>query len=179
MRMMALNANRTRILVLCFGTSAWLLGGCNTTGAPPPATQQAIPRAATMTPVVSVNAIMVGFVDHAAHVLWDVADETKAPKTDRDWGELEHHAIQTAAAGTLIGLGGTGPADPGWALLPEWKTYSQQLSDGGLAALNAVRRKDRAAILKAGDQIVQTCEGCHEKFKPDLPTEGIVHPHYQ
>ena len=123
--------------------------------------------------------MMVGFVDHAGHVLWDVADETKAPKTDKDWGELEHHAIQMAAAGTLIALGGTGPADPGWANLPAWQTYSQQLSDGGLAALSAVRRKDRGALLKAGDQIVQTCESCHKEFKPELPTEGLVHPHYR
>jgi hypothetical protein len=25
-----------------------------------------------------------------------------------------------------------------------------------------------------------TCEGCHDAFKPDLPTEGIMHvPHHE
>jgi CRP/FNR family cyclic AMP-dependent transcriptional regulator len=34
------------------------------------------------------------------------------------------------------------------------------------------------ALRSAGDTLVDVCEGCHEEFKPDLPTEGILHvPH--
>jgi hypothetical protein len=29
----------------------------------------------------------------------------------------------------------------------------------------------------ANGQVVESCEGCHKEFKPDLPTEGIVHTH--
>jgi cytochrome c556 len=122
---------------------------------------------------------MVGLVDHASHTLWDVEKEGRAPKTDADWGELEHHAIQLAAAGPLIALGGTGQADPGWAQSPAWKKYSQELADAGVAALNAVRSKNLEALVKANGQLVDVCERCHKEFKPELPTEGIVHPHVE
>jgi hypothetical protein len=25
--------------------------------------------------------------------------------------------------------------------------------------------------------MIEACEGWHREFKPDLPTEGVVHPH--
>jgi len=178
MMVTTLKRSTTRRLGLFFGVSAFLLYGCNTGVEQQQAVQQANPQAPAVPPAVSVNAVMVALVDHASHVIWDVAEEAKAPKNDKDWGELEHHATQLAASGTLIALGGTGKADPGWAQLPDWKKYSQELTDAGLAALSAVRSKNREALLKAGDQLVATCEGCHKEFKPELPTEGIVHPHY-
>jgi hypothetical protein len=166
--------------LLGVAAAIWLIG-CSSNVEPPRQAQQPSPQAsaATVPTAVSVNALMVGMVDHAGHVIWDAAAEGKAPKTDKDWEEIEHHAIQLAASGTLIALGGTGPADPGWAQLPDWKKYSKELSDEGLAVLAAARSKNRDGISKAGDQIVATCEGCHKQFKPDLPTEGLVHSHYR
>jgi hypothetical protein len=29
----------------------------------------------------------------------------------------------------------------------------------------------------ANGRIVDACEGCHKQFKPELPSEGVVHPH--
>jgi hypothetical protein len=142
---------------------------------PEPAAQQ--PVLPPVPPKVSINAVMVALVDHASHVIWDAGDPKKGPKSDRDWGELEHHAIQLAASGSLIALGGTGKADAGWIQQANWKKLSQDLSDAGVAALDAVRIKDRVGLSKAGDQLVVTCETCHKEFKPDAPTEGIVHPH--
>ena len=87
-----------------------------------------------VSPVVSINALMVALVDHASHELWNVEKEGGAPKNDQAWQEVEHHATQLAGAGTLIAVGGTGQADPGWAQSPEWKKYSGQLNEAGLAA---------------------------------------------
>ena len=42
----------------------------------------------------------------------------------------------------------------------------------GAQAASAVRNRDAQAIAGAGDRIVETCEGCHIAFKPDLPTGG-------
>ena len=58
-------------------------------------------------PAVSINALMVDWVDHAAHAQWNVELEGQAPKDDKGWREVERHATQLAAAGTLIALGGT------------------------------------------------------------------------
>ena len=163
--------SRARRLGLFIGVGAFLVYGCNTR------VQQASPQADAVRHGVSVNALMVGLVDHAGHELWNAEREGRAPKNDAEWREIEHHATQLAAVGSLIALGGTGKADPGWAQLPDWKKYCQQLNDAGLAALNAARGKNLEALVKANGQLVEVCESCHKQFKPDLPTEGIVHPH--
>jgi Cytochrome C' len=170
--------DRTRRLRLaCVAVSAVLLYGCNPRVEQSQGGQSAIPQAPAVPPAVSINALMVGMVDHAGHVIWNAGAEGRAPKTDKDWEEVEHHAIQLAGASTLITMGGTGPADAGWAQLPDWRRYSKEMSDEAVAVLTAARSKNQDGLMKAGDQLVTTCEGCHKQFKPDLPTEGLVHPH--
>jgi hypothetical protein len=172
-----LKGKRTRGLGLFVGLGALLVYGCNTSVEQPQAGQQASPQAPAVPPVVSVNALMVALVDHASHELWNVEKEGSAPKSDADWREVEHHATQLAGSGTLIALGGTGQLDPGWAQSPDWKKYAQQLNDTGLAALNAARAKNLEGLVKANGQLVEACESCHKQFKPELPSEGILHPH--
>ena len=147
-----------------------LLVGCNRAGQ-----QTASPL--PVPPGFSINAEMVGLVDHAAHALWDVEREEHAPKSDEDWAEVEDSAVQLAAAGTVIALGGTGPADPGWAQLPDWTRFSRDLRDAALLARTAAQGKNLDALVKVNGQIVDVCEGCHKQFKPELPTERIVHRH--
>lgn len=126
----------------------------------------------------SVNALMVDLVDHAAHEIWDAGYANNL--TEHDWQVVEQHAIQLVASGTLVSLGGTGPADRGWALAPAWQEWAGKLADSGLAAQAAVANADQEALLRAGDNLVATCEGCHSVFKPDTPTEGLEHvPHYE
>ncbi len=125
----------------------------------------------------SINALMVDLVDHAAHEIWDASYAEEL--TEHDWQVVEQHAIQLVASGTLISLPGTGEADQGWVLAPAWQDWAQRLTDGGLAAQAAVERNDQSALEQAGNDIVETCEGCHAAFKPEAPTEGIEHvPHY-
>lgn len=126
----------------------------------------------------SVNAIMVALVDHAAHEIWEVG--SKSTLTGRDWQTVEQHATQLIASGTLISLGGTGRSDAGWANNPAWQAWARRLTDGGHAALAAVRNADQQALFAAGEAIVDTCLGCHQAFKPEAPTEGLMHvPHYE
>ena len=61
--------------------------------------------------------------------------------------------------------------------LPNWPVYAQELTDAGVAAREAAQAKNLDALLAAGDQLVETCERCHTEFKPELPSEGITHPH--
>jgi hypothetical protein len=129
-------------------------------------------------PETSINALMVALVDHAAHEIWEAA--SAATLTGRDWQTVEQHAIQLIAAGSLISIGGTGREDENWAATPAWQEWSRALSEGGLAALAAVESADQEALHAAGERIVDTCFGCHDRFKPDAPTEGLMHvPHYE
>ena len=122
-------------------------------------------------PAVSINHVMVAQIDHASHALWDAARSEQTPQTDEDWRELEHHAIQLAASGTIIALGGTGQVDPGYVRLVGWSSYAQEMTNVAVSAVQASENQDL-------DTLVETCEGCHKEFKPELPSEGYLHPHY-
>jgi hypothetical protein len=163
---------RIRFPALLVLVSAIALSGLS-----PSMAQQADKDAKFVPLQTSINAVMVDLVDHSAHFIWDAS---YAPKlSGRDWQVVEQHAIQLVASGTLISLPGTGVADRGWVVSPAWQEWAQKLADGGLAALAAVKTADQRALERAGDVIVETCEGCHSVFKPDTPTEGILHvPHY-
>jgi len=163
------------------GGSVLLLSACNSGGDKQPASAPAPAAAAApaVAPVVSINALMVTWVDNSGHVLWNAEREGRAPKNDADWLEIQEHATQLAAAGTLIQLGGTGQPDQGWAKSPDWKTNAQKMSNAALDAITAAKTKDLPALVKANGQLVEACENCHKEFKPDLPSEGIKHhpPH--
>jgi hypothetical protein len=130
-------------------------------------------------PRISINQLMVAMVDNAAHILWDVERDGMAPKDAADWLEVENHAIQLAAAGTLIQVGGTGQADMGWIRQNGWRDQADMMSGAAVAALEAARNRDLPALVKANGDLVASCETCHKAFKPELPSEGLLHqrPH--
>ena len=51
------------------------------------------------------------------------------------------------------------------------------MSDAAVAALKAAEGKNLDALVAADGQLVDSCESCHKEFKPELPSEGIVHTH--
>ena len=156
-----------------------LLVACNNPAPTPPAASTAAVQTVSTAavPEVSINAVMVALVDHAAHNLWDVEREGRAPKSDADWANVVEHAIQIAAAGPAITVGGTGPSDAVWVKAPAWRSHAQRMSDAGVAALKAANSKNLDSLVIANGQLVEACEACHKEFKPSIPTEGIVHGH--
>ena len=172
---------KTVALTLMIGACASLAVGCGSGNQP--ATQSAPPAQTAVTstppsgPPVSINAEMVSIVDHAGHALWEVEKDGRAPKTAEDWEMVAEHAVQIAAAGTLITLPGTGPTDLTLTAQPDWKKWARALSDAGMAAYKASEQKDFKALVAANAQLVDTCEGCHKQYKPALPSEGITHQH--
>jgi hypothetical protein len=168
-----------RLCLLSLAVSALFVCGCNADVRPRQGGEAAVPQPRLLVPpAVSINELMVAWIDHSGHELWDVEPEGRAPKTEADWRAVERHATQLAASGTLTALGGTGQADAGWARSPLWKKYSQELTHAGLSALAAARSRNFEQLLKANGQLVDVCEGCHNEFKPAVPTEGKTHqPH--
>src|SRR6476646_3969839 len=165
---------KTVTVTLSLGAGALLLVGCSSGSQPPAQTaQSAVTSPPPSGPPVSINAEMVSIVDHAGHALWDVEREGKAPKTQQDWELVAEHAVQIAAAGTLITLPGTGPNDLMLTQQPDWKKWARAMSDAGLAAFKASEKKDMKALVAANSQLVESCEGCHKQYKPALPSEGI------
>ena len=172
---------RTGMFAVCLAGGVMWLAACGPAPQPQEEAQQpteeeilaATLMAPTVRPAVSVNELMVALIDHAAHEIWN--SPVTPPETEREWTILEYHAIQLSGAATLISLGGSGEADPGWARLPAWAEYSQAMQDAGMAALAAAQRRDVDALSSIADNLTPTCEGCHAEVKPDLPTEGVIH----
>lgn len=165
------------VVVLGF---AMMIAACRA-GDPAPSANTAAAPAATsaparaLAPPVSINALMVDWIDHSGHVLWDAERDDHRPATDADWQELERHATQMAASGTLIALGGTGASDQIWASQASWKDLSRDLTNAGLQAAAAIKARNLAALVTANGDLVDACERCHKEFKPDAPTEGLTH----
>ncbi len=121
-------------------------------------------------PVVTLNQVMVGVVDHNSHILWNAGgSDAFAPASDADWHELEHAAITLAAAGNMILIGGSGPDDAAWTQKPDWAKLAQGETDAALALLLAVQHKNRDELFKAGSELTDKCEACHKEYKPALP----------
>jgi cytochrome c556 len=114
----------------------------------------------------------VMIVDQPGEHLWDV-EKGHEPKTPEDWYQLENHAVSLASAATVIQLGGTGPNDVIWAAQPEWRAASEHLIAAALKSRQAAKAKDLAALIQANGEIVDACEACHDKYKPDIPTGGL------
>ncbi len=123
---------------------------------------------------VSVNALMVTMIDHSAHYIWDYA-ALEDMMLEEEWLAIEYYSIQLAAAGPLMTLGGTGELDNTWALSPQWLSYSMDMSNAAMKSLNAARLQDKALLDDAGDELLDSCLGCHRAFKPEVPTEGVIH----
>jgi hypothetical protein len=157
------------------------IAGCRAGGDAAPSTSTTASPASVSGPArgvaspVSINALMVDWIDHSGHVLWDAERDDHRPATEADWQELERHATQMAAAGTLIALGGTGPSDRIWAGQAHWTDLSRELSTAGVQATAAIKARNLEALVTANGALVDVCERCHKEFKPDAPTEGLTH----
>lgn len=157
------------ILASCLASTA-----CGNQAAPATtaATVASTPMAEEIKPVVSINVLMVKFVDQAADVIWTAA--VSPPKCDAEWEQVEYHATQLATTGIVLRVGGTGPMDMAWRNSPGWAPFANAMTRYALAAAQAARDKNVAAIKTAGDALVLNCEACHQAFKPELPTQGII-----
>lgn len=126
----------------------------------------------------SLNAMMVSVVDWAAHEIWEAGEAETL--TGRNWLTVRQYAIELLTSGTLVSLGGTGPADQGWVRKPAWQEWTNKMIEETKTTLAAIEAKDQKALAASGGRLVDICEGCHDAFKPDLPTEGILHvPHHE
>lgn len=125
---------------------------------------------------ISINEIMVAQIDHAAHFIWDAANPDLAAG-EVDWEEVEHHAIQIISSRAAMTMGGTGVNDAMWVVQRSWRDYVEQMNAAGLLALSSSRASDQAQLARAGDALIATCEGCHQQFKPSIPTEGYRKRH--
>jgi len=149
--------------------------------------------------VASIQEIMDSEVDPAADVIWDsletISDANGVvrhePRTDEDWQKVRHAAVILTEAPNLLAMPGRQVVQAGKELadadapgnLPkdeiqknldtrhdEFAGFARALQEVGIEALQAIDRKDVAALDTASGKIDDVCEQCHLQFwYPGVP----------
>jgi hypothetical protein len=125
---------------------------------------------------ISINAVMVSSVSEPSEFLFAIGNGD-LPKDDADWDQLKYHAYQMVLAGQTIQLPGQGEKDLEWVTDPQWRKLADDLTQIGFKALQLAQAHDadRAKWQEIGNALVDRCQSCHMKFKPDVPTDNIFY----
>jgi len=156
------------------GLLSLALASCNNAPADDGATEAAAP-ALTELPV-SINATMVGLIDNSADYIWTVGNGDM-PRDELDWDLVRSATYDMILGGQVMKVPGTGEFDHQWTAEENWQEWSDQLTLIGQDALPLAEAQstDVEAWRAIGDRLIENCEGCHNAFKPELPSEGILH----
>jgi hypothetical protein len=87
--------------------------------------------------------------------------ERNAPKTEKDWNDLQAQALMLAESGNLLMMGSRA-RDQG-----DWIKESQELVAVGAAAYKAALAKDLPAILALNQRLSDACVVCHQQYRPN------------
>ncbi len=116
-----------------------------------------------LSPATGAREIMATMVDPSANYIWQSVStivtakgvEEKFPRNDREWSELREAATRLAEGGSLL------KEDRRRAGDSDWMKWSQAIVDAADTTLKAVAAKNADRILEAGEEIYNTCVGCH------------------
>ena len=162
-------------LIVAIPLIALTLQGCQQDAAQPPAPEAAGPTAPGPLPV-SINAAMVGLIDNSADYIWAVGNGDM-PRNDKDWDLVRSASYDMILGGYISKIPGSGEFDAQWTAEEDWHNWADQLTAIGQDALPLAEQKstDQDAWRAIGDRLVDNCLACHDAFKPEIPSEGILH----
>jgi cytochrome c556 len=139
----------------------------------------------------TVKDIMLSIIDPAADQVWNAVKrvetakgtEETVPKTAEDWLKVRHGAVTLSEAANLLMMPGRHVAQPheksevpGVELEPAemevlidkdraaFNRRAKALHEAGMAALAAADAKDAEKLFEVGEQIENSCEGCHANY---------------
>lgn len=128
-------------------------------GAPQSEQQPAAPPQPSFQPVGTVMQIMEAVIIPSADVVWNVPAEE--PANDEEWAIVRNNALALAEAGNLLMIEGRAKDQDAWM------RAAQALVDAGTTAFHAAEQQDVDAIIVAGNEIYNSCEGCHLQYPPE------------
>jgi hypothetical protein len=137
----------------------------------------------------TIKELMDSTIDPSADGLWDSVAvvstkkkvEERQPRTDEEWKAVRRHAITLIEAMNLIVMEGRHAAPPGTkpnegelapeeidrriaASRPAFVQFAHGLRATAVKALEAIDKKDAAALLQTGGDIDEACEACHVTY---------------
>ena len=125
---------------------------------------------------ISINAAMVGITDQSADYIWAVGNGD-LPKDQHDWDLVRGAVYDMILSGQILQVPGTGEFDAQWVTNKDWQQHAETLTKIGQDALPLAEAKseDVEAWRAIGNRLIDNCLACHKLFKPDVPSQGIMH----
>jgi hypothetical protein len=168
--------SRRRAAMASFAFAAALLTGYTWESAKS-AQPAAAAAAAPLRLPVSMLDVMRASVEIPADGLW--AAESAAKLSDQDWLLADQDAADLAAATALMSLPGTGKNDQKWIANADWHMWTLDVQKTALAIRQAVKAKNQMMLASGADHLADTCQTCHDKYRPETPSDGIIrYPFY-
>ena len=129
--------------------------------AQPPATEKPAPTTAgaTTARVGSMAELMSKIIYPTSDAVFYV--ETRAPKTDAEWEELQGKTLMLAESANLLMM-------PGRARDQDrWMADTKLMLDAGAEAFRAAKRHDLAGVAAVNDALYESCVTCHRHYRPN------------
>jgi Cytochrome C' len=120
---------------------------------------------------ISLVDLMRASIEIPADGLWAAAGADKL--SEEDWQLADQDAVNLIAATTLIASAGTGKNDRKWVAHADWQSWVRDMEKTALAIRAAVKAQDQKTLAAVADQLQQICEGCHTKYRPQTPSDGV------
>jgi hypothetical protein len=117
---------------------------------------------AAYAPVATTLQVMESITIPMADRVW--AASAEAPTTEAGWVDAHRAALALAESGNLLLMKTRAPEND-----ETWNNNSLALVRAGGRAAEAAAARNAAALNAAGDEIYQSCLGCHQ---------GYMHPMY-
>jgi hypothetical protein len=120
---------------------------------------------------ISVADLMRASIEVPADGIW--AAEGSEKLSEEEWQLADQDAVNLIAATQLMSEAGTGKQDAKWVAAEDWQTWSRDMQKTALQLRVAAKEMDQKKLAAAGDHLQELCEGCHTKYRPQTPTDGV------
>jgi hypothetical protein len=120
---------------------------------------------------LSIVDIMRASVAVPADGIWAIEGSDKL--NDEDWQLADQDAVNLIVASSLIARAGTGKGDAKWVAAKDWQAWTRDMAKTAKEIRAAVKSMDQKSMATAADHLQEICEGCHTKYRPQTPTDGL------
>jgi len=131
----------------------------------------AVPPKPASTLPVSVADLMRASIEIPADGIW--AAEGAEKLSEEEWQLADQDAVNLIAATQLLPKAGSGKQDAKWVAAADWQAWSRDMQKTALQLRVAAKEMDQKKLAVAGDHLQELCEGCHTKYRPQTPTDGV------
>jgi hypothetical protein len=156
--------------------AALAIAGCNpqtaSSTAAAPAQAAAAPAASALHLPFPIRDYMRASVEIPSDGLW--AAQAASMLSDDEWLLADQDSADLAAAATFMNVPGNGKDDEKWVANADWQMWAADVQKTALQIRDAVKAKDQMKLSDGADHLAETCQACHDKYRPETPSDGIA-----